>query len=116
MNIPENTPSLENVPVTRHLIEQLSSHGLISSEARRFVLDLLHPTQNWGLWISRLLLALGVSLILSGIVFFFAFNWTKIPPVIKFSSIQLYTIKNKLTRFLIEASAAMALFRQANNR
>ena len=71
------------------MIDELSSHGLITADARDYAMSLLYPSQNWGLWVSRLLLGLGVSLILSGIVYFFAFNWTKITPEMKLGSIQL---------------------------
>ncbi len=38
---------------------------------------------RWWLWANRFLLFLGASLILAGIVFFFAFNWYKMAPGIK---------------------------------
>jgi hypothetical protein len=81
--------SLEKIPVNRRMIDELSSHGLITSDARNYAMSLLYPPQNWGAWISLLLLVIGMSLMLSGIVYFFAFNWTKITPEIKLGSIQL---------------------------
>lgn len=84
-----NNLSLEAIPANRRMIDELSSHGMISATARDYALNVLYPPQNWGLWVSRLLLVLGVSLILSGVVYFFAFNWTKITPGIKLTSIQL---------------------------
>lgn len=81
--------SIEKIPANRRMIEELSSHGLITSDARNYAMNFLYSSQNWGLWASRLLLVLGVSLILSGIVYFFAFNWTKITPAIKLTSLQL---------------------------
>lgn len=90
MDTPKNSDvSLETIPANRRLLDELSSKGLISPDARNYALSLLHPAQNWGLWASRALLALGVSLILSGVVYFFAFNWTKITPEVKLGSIQL---------------------------
>jgi uncharacterized membrane protein len=84
-----NNMTLKKILVNRRMINELASQGLISSEARHYAMNLLYPERNLILWVSRLLLALGVSLILSGIVYFFAFNWTKITPEIKFGSIQL---------------------------
>lgn len=84
-----DTLSLESISVNRRMIDELSLRGMISTSARDYALNILYPAQNWGLWISRLLLILGVSLILSSIVYFFAFNWTKITPEIKLGSIQI---------------------------
>jgi uncharacterized membrane protein len=84
-----NNLSLEIIPANRRLIEELSSHQMIDDETREYALELLYPAKNWGLWTSRLLLILGVALILSGIVYFFAFNWAKITPAMKLGSIQL---------------------------
>lgn len=90
MDQQKNTPiSLESIPANRQIIEELFSQRLISTDAREYGLRLLHPSQNWGRWASRMLLVLGVSLMLSGIVYFFAFNWAKITPVIKLGSIQV---------------------------
>lgn len=90
MDTPKNSDvSLETIPANRRLLDELSSKGLISSDARNYALSLLHPALNWGLWASRALLAVGVSLILSGVIYFFAFNWTKITPEVKLGSIQL---------------------------
>ena len=84
-----NNMTLDSIPANRRVIEELSSHTLISADAREYGLRLLYPSQNWGLWVSRMLLVFGVSLILSGIVYFFAFNWTKITPEMKLGSIQI---------------------------
>lgn len=84
-----NNIGLDSIPANRRVVEELFSHNLISADAREYGLQLLYPSQNWGLWASRMLLVLGVSLILSGIVYFFAFNWTKITPEIKLGSIQV---------------------------
>ena len=93
MDTPHNTLiSLETIPADRRLVEELARSKLISGEARDYALNLIYPVKNWGVWISRLLTILGVSLILSGIVYFFAFNWTKISPSIKFVSLQITLI------------------------
>lgn len=84
-----NNISLDLILANRRDIEELSSHHLISTTARDYGFQLLYPPHNWGVWASRMLLVLGVSLILSGITYFFAFNWAKITSEIKFGSIQI---------------------------
>lgn len=85
---PNNSDPLDSIPATRGIINSLFSHKLISNEAREHGIQLLYPPQHWGLWTSKFLSVLGISLILSGIVYFFAFNWDKVPPVFKFGLIQ----------------------------
>lgn len=84
-----NGISLDTIPANRRLIEELFSRQIISPAAREYGLELLYPAKNWGLWISRLLLILAVALILSGTVYFFAFNWAKITPAMKLGSVQI---------------------------
>ncbi|MGH1349969.1 MAG: DUF2157 domain-containing protein [Methyloligellaceae bacterium] len=42
------------------------------------------PEHDWALWTYRIMLGLGTSLVLAGIVFFFAYNWNAIHPFSKF--------------------------------
>ena len=79
---------IEGIPADRRLIEELFAAGTLSPKARDFALDYLYPAKNWGLWVSRMLLALGVTLMLSGIVYFYAFNWNAIPDMVKLGSIE----------------------------
>lgn len=81
--------SSERILVNGRLIEKLAAHGAITAKAREYALNALCPRLNWGLWIARLLSTVGVALILSGIVYFFAFNWAKISPAIKLGSLEL---------------------------
>ncbi|WP_282609095.1 DUF2157 domain-containing protein [Pelagibius sp. Alg239-R121] len=87
----EQTPDspLAQIPANRRLVDELHAHGKISPEAKVYALDFLYPADQWGLWISRLFLAVGTALVLSGVVYFFAFNWAKIEPIIKLASLQL---------------------------
>jgi uncharacterized membrane protein len=114
--------TLEKMVATRNHIETLYAHHFISSEARAAALEILYPHKNWGLWASRLLLIFGVSLILSGIVYFFAFNWYKLTPLIKFIAVEsgiiaclvacyfygLQTLGGKF--FLLSASVLIGVF------
>jgi hypothetical protein len=54
MDTETNSYTLNQIPADRRLVDQLYSHGKISSEAREYALNLLCPHNQWGLWISRL--------------------------------------------------------------
>lgn len=81
--------ALERLPADRRLLEELSARGLITPAAYQHALAFLHPPRNWGLWVSRLLLLTGVGLVLAGIIYFFAFNWAKLPWAAKFGLIEV---------------------------
>ncbi|WP_299379163.1 DUF2157 domain-containing protein [uncultured Kiloniella sp.] len=84
--------SLDQIPATRALIDQLYSCGKINRQARNAALQHLIPHTQWGIWASRLLLGLGVCLVLSGVIYFFAFNWAKLLPAHKLGGIQFAII------------------------
>ena len=71
------------------VIESLYRTGLLSQQGREVGMDLLYPNKQWGYWIGNLLLILGWVFILSGIIYFFAFNWHKMSSAYKFSSVQV---------------------------
>jgi len=73
--------------VDRRAVEALFARGLVSAQARDHALALIEPPRDWGLWVSRILTVFGVALILSGIVYFFAFNWDAIPPSAKLGGV-----------------------------
>jgi len=76
------------IPANRRVVDELYAHGKISFEAKEYALAFLYPADKWGIWASRLLLVVGAALVLSGVVYFFAFNWAKISPVVKLTVIQ----------------------------
>ncbi|MDP3533056.1 MAG: DUF2157 domain-containing protein [Alphaproteobacteria bacterium] len=80
---------LTKIKIQRSLIEKLFAQNIISTEVRTSSLKLIYPHQNWGLWAQRLFLILGFSLILSSIIFFFAFNWAIIPNFAKLGVIEV---------------------------
>lgn len=80
---------LNQIPANRRLVDELYAHGKITHEAKEYALDTLYPADKWGIWISRLLLAVGAALVICGVIYFFAFNWAKITPFVKLSSIQI---------------------------
>ena len=86
------TNILDQIPANRRLVEELYSHGKISLEAKKYALNFLYPSHKWKIWISRFLITIGSALLLCGIIYFFAFNWAKITPAIKLTSIQLSMI------------------------
>jgi uncharacterized membrane protein len=88
MDTEKHTYTLAQIPANRRLVEVLYAHGKITRETKEYALNLLYPQQQWGLWMSRLMLIVGTTLVLSGIIYFFAFNWSKISPAVKLSSIQ----------------------------
>ena len=88
MNTTTLNSELDNIPATRRLVEQLYAHGKITSEARAYALELIYPERLWGLWASRLLLAVGITLMLAGVIYLFAFNWARITPAVKLFGIQ----------------------------
>ncbi len=80
--------SLEQIPANRALVEELYGHNLINQETREYALDLLYPRSKWGLWASYFLSIIGSALILVGIIYFFAFNWSKVPIMAKFALVE----------------------------
>lgn len=88
----ENIESDKIIMADRRMVEELYAHGLINGKARLYALDLLYPAVKWALWVSRILLVVGSALVLSGIIYFYAFNWAKITPKVKFISIEIPVI------------------------
>lgn len=87
LNEPLKPVMPSEIPANRQLVEHLFSQGLITQGARDHALELVYPARNWALWVSRLLLAVGAALVLSGIVYFFAFNWAAIEDHVKLLSV-----------------------------
>ena len=81
--------TINQVPANRQLVEELYAHGYLTAAARQAALEFLKPHDQWDLWIPRLLLVVGGALVISGVVYFFAYNWSQIPPIAKFASIQV---------------------------
>ncbi len=57
-------------------VERLHAAGLLDGPAREEILLRFLGRPDWWGWIGRGLLAAGTTLVLAGIVFFFASNWT----------------------------------------
>lgn len=93
---------LTKIKIHRSLIEKLFAQNLISTELRTLSLKLIYPHQNWGLWAQRLFLILGFSLILSSIIFFFAFNWSIIPNFVKLGVIEIGLLTAFVSSFFVD--------------
>ena len=74
-------------PATRAALEALYGVRLLGARARREAVGLVRPPRMWWAWADRIVLFLGVTLLLAGIVFFFAWNWAAMAPWLKFSLI-----------------------------
>jgi uncharacterized membrane protein len=96
MNTNNNT-RLEILPAQRHLVEKLYAQGYFNAQTRLAALEILFPKQQlWAQWTHYLLSIVGTALVLSGIIYFFAFNWFKLTSFEKFA--------------LIESAIALSLF------
>lgn len=62
--------------------------GLIPPERYLQAVDLIRDDGFWARWAGRALLAVGVAHVLAGILFFFAYNWADMPPLIKFAVVE----------------------------
>lgn len=91
---------LHKIPVDRKLIEELYLNGKINDEARQYSLDTLNPRNEWLLWLSRLLMFIGTTLILAGIIYFFSFNWDQITSVAKLLIVELMILVTIVCAFI----------------
>lgn len=89
METEQENPMLENIIADRHLIQRLYEQGKLNPKARDYALGLVCPPLQWGSWTANVLLMLGVTLILAGIVYFFAFNWKELTIFSIFVQIEL---------------------------
>lgn len=83
----ERRTALSTLRVDRGVVDRLAARGLISAEARDHALALIEPPRRWGIWAGRLIATVGAALVLSGLIYFFAFNWNAIPPLVKLGAI-----------------------------
>ncbi len=77
-----------NKPAEIGLLRQLKRDGLLNDEAFTAALAVLHPPSAWFAWTGRMLLLLGSTLILAGVIFFFAYNWAEMNRFLKFGVIE----------------------------
>lgn len=75
--------------IDRHALDELCAAGLLSATARAECLALISPRTRWGVWAARILSCVGTALTLSGILYFFAYNWASIGTLLKFGSVEI---------------------------
>jgi uncharacterized membrane protein len=92
----------------RVTIQALFTAGHLSTEAVNVATDLLKPPPvMWWRWANRMLLMLGPALILAGVIFFFAYNWAKIGPFVKFGLVESGIVACIVSRWKIGHNSAV---------
>lgn len=90
MNISEHDSiTLMQQEANREIIESLYQHNFINQDAKNHALELLYPHRQWGFWISKILNILGFVLLITGMIYFFAFNWERMSSTYKLISIEM---------------------------
>ena len=82
-----NSDALDR-PVRRSTILELYAEGLLTPQAHDAAIDGARQTQHWWRWANQSLLFIGAALMLAGVVFFFAYNWSRMHAVAKFTAIE----------------------------
>ncbi len=75
-------------PVDVKILTRFLRDGLLNKKAYEEAVKLIRPALFWQDLSRKLLLFLGAALILSGIIFFFAYNWAKMGKFLKFGLIE----------------------------
>ncbi len=75
LNQEHDSITLMQQQANQSIVDGLFRRGFINQQARDCVLELLYPHLNWGAFTTRFLGILGCLFIISGLVFYFAFNW-----------------------------------------
>ena len=70
------------------IIRKLYRDGLLSDDAFAAASAVLRPVSSWFSWARRMLLLLGSTLVLAGVIFFFAYNWAAMGRFFKFALIE----------------------------
>ena len=92
---------LKGIDLDRALLDELYQRGTISDDVRLESLNWLHPAHLWARWAMVMLMAFGAGLVLTGIVFFFAFNWASIPDLAKLAMIEAGIIVTALSAWFL---------------
>ncbi|MCI5178680.1 MAG: DUF2157 domain-containing protein [Candidatus Electrothrix sp. AW3_4] len=77
-----------NKPAEIRLLRQLNRDGLLNDKALTAAQAVLYPASAWFSWAGQMLLLLGSTLVLAGIIFFFAYNWAEMSRLLKFALIE----------------------------
>lgn len=79
--MPKSLPP--DTPLTPSLVHRLWMADVIPAGKYAEALDLARDDHIWAMWGRRMVLALAVGQILTGVVFFFAYNWAALPGLAK---------------------------------
>jgi uncharacterized membrane protein len=77
-----------NKPAEISLLRRLNRDGLLNDKAFIAAQAVRLPASGWFAWAGRMLLLLGSTLVLAGIIFFFAYNWSAMSRFLKFGIIE----------------------------
>ena len=69
-------------------LRKLYQDGLLHEHAFIAASRMVRPTSAWFDWARRMLLFFGSALVLAGVIFFFAYNWSKMEHFLKFALIE----------------------------
>jgi uncharacterized membrane protein len=111
--------SILDMPVDIKTVRRLHQEGYLTDEAFRASLNVVRPPSVWFAWAERQLLFFGSALLLSGIMFFFAYNWAAMGKFIKLGMLEAGLVAcalaayklglNKLTGKVLLLSASVLL-------
>ena len=102
---PTDPDRSKDAAIDRYLLDELSQRGTISAHVRLESLNWLHPAHLWARWAMVMLMAFGAALVLTGIVFFFAFNWASIPDLAKLAVIEAGIVLSALGAWVLPAES-----------
>ena len=88
--------------VSRELVERLFAADILSPAARLVAIEMVDTPRQWLQWVQRILLFLGCGLVLSGTVFFFAYNWSAMDHFTKLGLIEGLIIVSVLISWRME--------------
>jgi len=83
-------PDLMNRPVNRSLLQSLGKHGRWSEDTAKqafYESGIYADRKQWLSWAVRFFAGTGIAFLLAGIIFFFAWNWSDMSRVMKFSTV-----------------------------
>lgn len=83
--------NVENVPVDRSVLQLLAKHGKLNTDELKLAYQYspLYPKREEWLFIAyRFFMGAGLLLTLSGIIFFFAYNWGNLHKFVKLGLVQ----------------------------
>jgi uncharacterized membrane protein len=83
------TDGLLHIEAKRSVIDGLYADGFLTAPAYDAGLSHISRQRHWATWINRSLLFSGTALTLAGIIYFFAYNWSRLPSMAKFSMVEI---------------------------